>query len=200
MPPVTTRTPSNSHRKRSFAKRRFVLVVALMCRLSGWSIEAQARPTEDDVKAAYLFNFGKFVRYPQDQLANSFDICLLGQDSIGPVLEAQVLDQRLQDRPVHIRHYDKASDARACAIVFIGGSEATRLDKDIAALEGSNALTVSDVPQFMEHGGMIQFVLHDNKVRFAVNLSPATRARLSLSSELLKVALYVNPMPSQEAP
>src|ERR1039457_4793850 len=162
MPPVITRTPSNNHRKRSFAKPRFLLVAAMLCRLCGWSAQAQMHTTDDDVTAGYLLNFVKFVRYPQDLPPNTFDICLLGQESIGNVLETQLLDQHSQDRPVHIRHYDKAADARACAIVFMGASEAARLDKDLAELEGSNALTVSDVPQFMERGGMIQFVLQNN--------------------------------------
>ena len=179
---------------------RTMLAFALLALLGGTSLWAQSQPTEDDVKAAYLFNFGKFVRYPADQASNSFDICLLGHDPVGRLLELNAADERVQDRQVRVSQHEKAADTRGCAIVFLGESEATRIDKDLEALEGSNALTVSDLPQFVEHGGMIQFLLRDNRVRFAVNLSPAQRARLALSSELLKVAVYVSPKPSQGAP
>jgi len=158
------------------------------------------RATEDDVKAAYLINFGKFVRYPADQPPGSFDICLLGHDPIAQALEATALNERMQDRPVRVRKLDKAADARSCAIVFMGTSEAPRIDKDLEAVQGSSVLTVSDAPHFIERGGIIQFLLQGNKVRFAINLSSATRARVSLSSELLEVAVSVIPDPAQEAP
>jgi hypothetical protein len=176
-----------------------VLSAALLIGLCRQSGLAQAHPTEADVKAAYLVNFGKFVRYP-DTPSNSFDICLVGHDPVAPMLESGAADESIENHPVHIKQFDKASDARGCAIVFMGVSEAGRIEKDLGALHGSNALTVSDLPQFIDHGGMIQFVLQDNRVRFAVNLSSAVRARLALSSELLKVALYVNSRPPQEAP
>ena len=86
----------------------------------------------------------------------------------------------------------------ACQIVYIGTSELPRLGKDLEALKDKPVLTVSALPTFLEHGGMIQFVLEENRVRFAVNLAAAERAHLTLSAELLKVALYVNSRPSQE--
>jgi len=178
-----------------------ILAIALVCSLvSAPALAAQSHPTADDVKAAYLFNFGKFVRYPPSPPTGDFDICLLGHDPVAQLLEHDALEEHVQDRQVRFKHYDKAADARSCAIVFMGASEALRIDKDLAALDGSNALTVSDIPRFVDHGGMIQFVLQDNKLRFAVNLSSATHARLALSSELLKVAVYVSPKPTQEAP
>jgi hypothetical protein len=177
-----------------------VLSVALLFCLGGQSSLAQDHPTEADVKAAYLFNFGKFVRYPADTPLNNFDICLVGHDPVAPMLESGAADESIENHPVRVKQFDKAADARGCAIVFMGASEAGRVEKDLTALQGSNALTVSDLPQFIDRGGMIQFVLQGNRVRFAVNLSSAVRARLALSSELLKVALYVNSRPSQEAP
>jgi hypothetical protein len=188
-----TRLPSATARKLLPKPAWFLMAFAVLRCLSGSIAEPQAHPTEYDVKAAYLFNFGKFVRYPADQPPNSFDICLLGHDPVARLLEQNGLDERVQDRPVHFKQFDKASDARACSIVFMGTSEAARIDKDLATLEGSNALTVSDAPKFIEHGGMIQFVLQNSNVRFAVNLSSAIRAHLALSSDLLRVAVYVKP-------
>jgi YfiR/HmsC-like len=177
------------------------LLPALLCGLAARPLLAQSPPTEDDVKAVYLFNFSRFVRYPAgDPAAPSFDICLVGRNGIATALQSTVSKETVGGHPVRILQMERAVDARACAIVYLGPSEASHIDKDLAALEGSNALTVSDLPQFTEHGGMIQFVLANNRVRFAVNLSSAEHARLALSSELLKVALSVKPAPTTETP
>jgi hypothetical protein len=84
-----------------------------------------------------------------------------------------------------------------CQILFISSSEAKRLNKIIEALDKSAVLTVSDIPQFSQRRGMIQFVLEENRIRFEVNLTATQRAGLTLSSELLKVATVVrkNPQP-----
>ena len=73
------------------------------------------------------------------------------------------------------------------------------MDKDLAMLAGSNALTVSNVPEFVQRGGMIQFQIVDNRVRFSVNLDAANKEKITLSSELLKVAVSVQGSANQEA-
>ena len=193
-----SRQPIRAHTAIRISRMQWLVVVLLSFAFA--NLSAQVRATEDDVKAAYLFNFGKFVRYPADQLPATFDICVLGRDPIQHSLEVIALNERVDDRPVRIRQFDNPADARACAIVYISGSEAARIDKDIAALQGSTALTVSDLPKFIEHGGMIQFLLQSNKLRFGVDLGPTMHARLSLSSELLKVAVFVHAPPPQETP
>ena len=162
---------------------------------------AQTRPSEDDVKAAYLFDFGKFVRGPEAVAQpGDFVICVLGRDAILPVLERITLHERIDDRPVQVRHYDKAVEARGCVIVYLGRSETSRMDEDLAALKGAHALTVGDDPQFLTHGGMLQFVLQNNRVRFEVNLDAVGRGDLRLSSELLRVAASVSGTPRGEVP
>jgi len=193
-----SRQPTRTHTVIPISRMQWLVIVLLS--FASANLSAQVRAAEDDVKAAYLFNFGKFVRYPADQLPSSFDICVLGRDPIQHSLEAIALNERVDDRPVRVRQLDNPADARACAIVYIGASEAARVDKDIAALQGSTALTVSDLPKFIEHGGMIQFLLQSNKLRFGVDLGPTMHARLSLSSELLKVAVFVHTPPPQETP
>jgi YfiR/HmsC-like len=180
---------------------RLLVLVALLCALCAPLRAAQVRPSEDDVKAAYLFNFGKFVRQPETvSQPVEFIICVLGHDAILPVLERITLHEYIDDRPVLVRHYDKAADARSCAIVYLGRSEAARVGEDLAALEGARVLTVGDDPQFLARGGMLQFLLQDNRIRFAVNLDAVNRSELHLSSELLRVAASVSGMPRVEVP
>src|SRR5450631_4773219 len=116
---MTPRDPTRlplAARKKSLRRHAWLRLAfaALFC-ISESIAEPQAHPTEYDVKAAYLFNFGKFVRYPADRPPGSFDICLLGHDPISHLLEQNGPDERVQDRPVRFRQFDRAGDARECA-------------------------------------------------------------------------------------
>jgi hypothetical protein len=157
--------------------------------------------TTHDVEAAYLYNFAKFVQWPDDKSTRSqqFSICLLGEDEFGKKLDQLIADETLQGRKIVARRLSSASAAESCQIVFIGQSEETRLSKQLAALSVKPVLTVSALPKFLEQGGAIQFLLQNNRVRFAVNLASTQQAGLSLSSELLKVAVFVEGTAGKES-
>ena len=159
------------------------------------------KPTEYDVKAAYLLNFGKFVRQSNGQsLRSSFDICLLGHDSMGQTIDELAASQNIGNLPAHVRRLADVTQARGCAIVYFCPSENDRLREDLALLPASDALTVSDASDFLVRGGMIQFLLIDKHVRFTVNLNAVNHAHLALSSELLRVASSVTGKPPGEQP
>jgi hypothetical protein len=175
-------------------------VLASVCLLLGLvrGGPAQARPSEYQVKAAYLFNFGKFVRNTGGgpvAKGPSFDICILGRDPIGPVLDRIVAGEFIENRPVHVRRIGEPTQVHTCAVVFVSALEGGNLREDLAILDRSDTLTVSDAPDFLERGGMIQFVLLGDHVRFEVNLDAVHRTHLVLSSELLRVAVAVKGTP-----
>jgi hypothetical protein len=150
----------------------------------------QIRPTEAQLKAAFLFNFGKYVTWPRIT-GDTFSICLLGQDPFGPVLDSIVAGEKLGGKPAEVRRIRGAQEASTCQIVFISSSQESHLQSTLVELAKYPALTVSDIPDFVRRGGMIQFVDEDDRVRFIVNLSAAQKAGFVVSSELLKVAKYV---------
>ena len=88
--------------------------------------------------------------------------------------------------------FKSAAEARGCAIAYISASEGARIGTDLRMLRGQEVLTVSDASRFLADGGMIQFVTVEDHVGFAVNLDAARAAQLTLSSELLRVAISVN--------
>jgi hypothetical protein len=152
------------------------------------------KPTEYDVKAAYLFNFAKFLRQPGAPDAakrSSFDICVLGRDDFHGVLEKLTANEQMNGLPERMVKVPNAAAARSCSILFISSSEADHIDQDVSDLAGAPVLTVSDMAYFIDHGGMIEFQMQANHVRFSVGLDAVTRAGLGLSSELLKVSLQV---------
>jgi hypothetical protein len=154
----------------------------------------QSKPTEYQVKAAYLYNFGRFVKWPAGVAAgkgDSFPVCVLGRDPFGPVLDSTLAGEALEGKPVVIRRIAREQDAADCRILFVSSTEEHHLKEILAAIDQAGVLTVSDIPGFSRRGGMIQFVMEGDRVRFEINLATAESARLVLSSELLKVAAAV---------
>jgi uncharacterized protein DUF4154 len=188
-----------NHAKREFEAiwRRHrptaVLALLLATTLIGTATPADSGPSEYDVKAAYLFNFGKFVKWPATPTQpprTSFLICVLGQDHFGGALDKVVAGERINRLPVTVKHVNAVDEAASCQILFIDGSEQRRLSSLLSKLN-PGVLTVSDMPGFLDRGGMIEFQLVNDRVRFEVNLSAAEKSGLSLSSDLLKVAVRV---------
>jgi hypothetical protein len=126
----------------------------------------------------------------------SFDICLLGNDPMGPTIDDLAANQSIDKRPVHIHRIPDVTQTKGCTVLFISADEGDHLREDLAILSSSDVLTVSDASDFLDRGGMIQFLLIQNHVRFAVNLNAVNRAHLVLSSELLRVASSVIGKPS----
>jgi hypothetical protein len=154
----------------------------------------QSRPAEYEVKATYLYNFGRFVEWPANVTVakgDPFAICVLGHDPFGPILDATLAGETIAGKSAVATRISKPQEATNCRILFISSSEDNHLKGILTALDKWNVLTVSDIPRFAQRGGMIQFVLDGNNVRFEVNLTTARDAGLTLSSELLKVAITV---------
>jgi len=152
------------------------------------------KPTEYEVKAAYLYNFGRFVEWPSRADAphtRSFNICVVGQDHFGAALNNTLADETIAGKSVAVKRIQTAQDATSCRVLFISASEENQLKQILAGLNGSSVLTVSDMPQFSRRGGMVQFILDGSRVRFEINLASAQRAGLTFSSELLKLAVNV---------
>lgn len=150
--------------------------------------------SEYEVKAVYILNFARFVNWPAGAFGakgEPFTICVLGKDPFGPALNGAVSGETISGHSVVTKRIASPQDAADCQILFISSSEENRLTTILAGLNKTPLLTVSDIPGFSQHDGMIEFVLQANKVRFEVNLAAAQQAGLTLSSELLKVATTV---------
>ncbi len=150
-------------------------------------------PTEPQIKAVYLYNFGKFVRWQINAASaeNSFDICVVGKNPFGTALDSTVAGESIEGKSIVVRNITGMQEASLCKILFISTSETSKLKPILAACRHISTLTVSDIPGFAAHGGMIEFVNREGRVRFEVNVSPMADAGLTVSSELLKVATKV---------
>lgn len=176
----------------SFCRLAALIVAGVT--LSVPSLAEASAPTESEVKAAYLYNFGRFVEWPARARAakgESFKICVLGEVPFRAVLYKTVGGETIDGKPVVVKSLSAVQEAGDCHILFIGSSERGELKEILAAADGTAALTVSDMPEFTRRGGMIQFLLENNRVRFQINVAAAEHAGLALSSQLLRVAVRV---------
>jgi hypothetical protein len=179
----------------------------------------QTPPEEYQVKADYLANFSRFVDWPGSQNSatspaadntpnpsvaasarpeDPFVICIIGRDPFGPTLDNALVGQTVDARKIIARRISAHKDTLNCEILFIAASEATHAKEILSRVEKYPVLTVSDLPTFLADGGMIQFIVREEKIRFAVNVSVAQKAGLAVSSQLLKVAAEIKKDPTEE--
>lgn len=156
------------------------------------SAAEQAVYSDEEVKAAFLYNFGTYVEWPSDEPSEAFiTIAVLGAPLIARELERFVRGRTIQGRPVRVRRLRTINDVSDDEVLFIGADENGRLAQLIEAIEGRPVLIVTDAPDGLSVGAMVNFQLVDRRVRFEIALRPAQDAGLMLSSRLLSAALRV---------
>jgi hypothetical protein len=151
--------------------------------------------SEYAVKAAFLYNFAKFVEWPAGAFPGPGEpvtFCILGEDPFGGKLEQTVEGKTVKGRPVVVLHTGLDALGR-CHILFAGSSERPRFDRILAAVGRRPILTVGDDEPFRQAGGIINFVLRESRVRFQIDRAAAERAGLKVSSQLLELAEAVPP-------
>ena len=172
--------------------RRLCIAFSALPFLFSMDSQAQApKANAYQVQAAYLYNFGKFVKWPTvapSHQSGTFAICVLDGDPFGDTLQSTLPGESVGGKPVVIKRLSKPEDAVACRILFISSAQGKNLTAILTAIDQTSVLTVSDMPNFSKRGGMIQFVLEGNRIRFEINLESAEKSHLVFASELLKVA------------
>jgi hypothetical protein len=158
-------------------------IPALWC-LSGVTPQAKTVSLEYQVKAAYLFNFAKFIEWPPAAPSGPLTICVAGHNPFGDVLEETLRGEMVNGRPLAMRVI--SGPEPACHVVFVPQGAATAAY--LRAAQGSPILTVGETPGFLSEGGIISFVLEAGKVRFQIDSKAAERAELRISSHLLRLA------------
>jgi hypothetical protein len=149
---------------------------------------------EYQVKAAFLFNFAKFIEWPAQRFKGPQDpiaICILGKNPFGETLAEAVRGKNVDGRSLVIRQVDDTKDACACNIVFVRATERKRSRSFLDAISGHAVLTVGEADGFASEGGIINFKIDGEKVRFQINVGAAEREKLHISSKLLALAEIV---------
>jgi hypothetical protein len=146
------------------------------------------------VKAAFLYNFAKFVQWPSESFESPtapFAVCVLGRDPFGRSLEDTVAGRAVEGRPFLVRHISSVKPVTGCHILFIGSMEDKRVAALVAEIKTPGILTVGESESAASAGVIVNFTLEAGKVRFAINAAAAEREKLRISSRLLSLATAV---------
>ncbi|MDX1451566.1 MAG: YfiR family protein [Oleiphilaceae bacterium] len=157
--------------------------------LLSFSLSLQAK-TEYDIKAAYLYNFIKFVTWPAPDHSDALTVCLFGKDPINDKL-MPLNGLQLHGRTVSVMPLHDVDEATNCTVIYLARSEKKYLSQILITTKEHPVLLVSDLEEFAKEGGTIGFVTLGNVIRFDVNLGVARRDKLSISSKLLELANQV---------
>jgi hypothetical protein len=168
-----------------------------LCLLAGAAPFAAGQAQSIDeyqVKAAFLYNFVKFVDWPAEEFKNPSDpivICVLGRNPFGTLLESSVAGKHVGGRSLVVRAMQDLHEAAACQLLFIAASEKKRVSTIIDVVRTDSVLTVGESPNFTGAGGIINFKLEEGKVGLEINVYAAHRAKLQISSKLLSLARVI---------
>jgi len=159
-----------------------------------FTADGSAAPDEYRVKAVFLFNFSRFVEWPDSAFAAPdapFVIGVFGQDPFGAELDEVANGETVNGRPLQIRRVHAVDQAPDCQILFIPAAEQDQLDTILAAVDRRSTLTVSDLDGRTSRGAMIRLVTDRNRIKLRVNVDSARAAGLTISSKLLRSAEIV---------
>lgn len=193
------RNPLQQWRRLSARLLRGLRIVPLVFCLVPILVPQNASGQEDSVdeyklKAALLYHLTRFVEWPESAYLDRHSpilLCILGEDSFANSLTSAIANETDNGRIVLIRHLQSDAGIPGCHILYIASSERKIATHIVSTLNRSCILTVGEMSQFAAHGGIIQFSLEDQHVRFEINLDAATRSGLKISSKLLALAQIV---------
>lgn len=192
------RLPSRSRQERFAVRTALRLIFALAAGVLFFP--AAAAPSNQsgryEATAALLFNFAKFVEWPDRSFDDSqapivFGI-IGGDQELAFHLQRLAAGQRLQGRNVVIRGERFGDDMRRCHVLFVSTSERQRIRQILASLQAASVLTVSEIDGFADAGGVVEFEMDQGQAHFVVNLDAAAQNKLRISAKLLALAHVVN--------
>jgi len=145
--------------------------------------------TEYQIKAAFLYNFAKFIEWPADM--GVLNLCIIGDDNFGRDID-DLERKTAAGKILSVERIKSVQEIKKCRILFISSSENERLDSILTAAQGLNILTVGDTEGYAERGVIINFYKEQNKIRFEINKDAAERSGVKISSKLFGLARIVH--------
>jgi hypothetical protein len=167
------------------------MAAGLACAAGWWPAFAAPAPKEHEIKAAFLYNFTKFIDWPEETFAradSAFVIAVLGESPLAAELEKAVRGRKIAGREIVVRVCRTAADAAAGQLIFVLADDAVWREL-LQRIAGRPVVTVGESERFLRQGGTITLLFEsDNKVRFAINMTVAERAGVRISAQLQKLA------------
>jgi hypothetical protein len=185
------------------------IAACLMCMTLVLAISSRAQNSDSAdsseylIKAGFTYNFAKLMEWPSNafsQADSPIVIGILGTDPFGGTLDEVLKGKKVNGRDFQVRHLKWGNDLKDCNILFVSSSEIAHLDEIFHVVKGLPILTIGETPGFAQHGGIINFILEDNKVHFEVNVEAAKQADINISSRLLSLARIIPASDGRKTP
>ncbi|MEO6876016.1 MAG: YfiR family protein [Opitutaceae bacterium] len=174
--------------------KRFLTVSLLLAVFAG-PMMAETRLSSIQVEAAYLYNFTRFVTWPASSFATADSplvVGILGKDPFGRLLDDLAAGERINGRNLVVRRFKRVDEIGDCHVLFIASSEAYHVRQICAELQNHHILTVSDITNFTQEGGIIELVQEKDRIRFRIALHRSRAEHLEISAKLLRPAEVVS--------
>ena len=168
-------------------------MILLLVLSNGYFIKIKAQQyTEYEVKAAYIYNFGKFIKWPENKIKSEFIIGVYGNNPFGEILKDALEGRELYDKPIKVIYFKNLVNIDKCNILFISKTNKETFVKIINLVKNKPVLTVGDnIDDFCVSGGIINFTPKYSKYRFYINNNSAKRNKLIISSKLLSLSKII---------
>ena len=160
------------------------VIAAFLVGAAAAHVQAQDASLEYQVKAAYLYNFVKFIEWPETARTGPLTICTAGGNPFGAALDDIVRGESIDGRPIAARTIEASQPG--CDVVFVPRGVVAA--EYLRAARAAPVLTVGESPDFIAQGGIVNFVLDAGMIRFEIDRDAAGRAGLQISSRLLRLA------------
>ena len=158
---------------------------------NGMTTEMQSQEIEEhQLKAAFLFNFTKFINWPPADASSKLTVCVVNAKEVAGALEAVTRGKSVDARQVIIQQLSFPAALETCQLLFIGSS-GKKMEEILMEAKKIPIVTVGEDEKFLRRGGMINFVLEDGKLRFQINTDAVGRSGINISSKLLSLAKIV---------
>lgn len=172
--------------------RTVVFILAILSYpLTSHGASSLVNKSPEEVKSAFIFNFIKFIEWPDEKMDipdSKFCVGVIGRDPISKTLKSYE-DLIAKDKVIEIKQYKNLADIGSCHVLYISPDLKNRATEIINHIKGKNILTISHYDGFDLDGGILDFVIKDNKFRFIINYEAAKSEKLKISSKLLNLAI-----------
>lgn len=167
------------------------LTLVFLSLLGRPAMAQDAQVPEADLKAAFLYNFTKFIEWPPEAFPKedaAVNVGVYGDEKFTETLQTLLADKKAHGRRFLVRRLTNPQDAKTCQILFFREPETKKMGAVYDTIKRLPILTVGESDDFLDQGGMFNFFFEDKQLRFEVNPATAENAKLTVSSHLLRLA------------